>query len=166
MREGEATQHNALDELPGFGPAFEADHLREHGSNGLDFGKPLARARQVVERPGGGVEIPLPRLVQEFKSAFRIVKVTRRELEDGALAEADDVFLFVHADDRQARLDPAGHRHHFGVGDCVPRFQVTLAEAEAGVALRPLGRLVHQVRDAEVTPLGVPGAGGPLAIDP
>ena len=27
VREGEAAQDNALDELPGFGPAFEADHL-------------------------------------------------------------------------------------------------------------------------------------------
>ena len=71
VRESEATQHDALDELPGFGPAFEADHLREHGRNGLDFGKLLARARQVVERPGGGVEIPLPRLVQELEGAFR-----------------------------------------------------------------------------------------------
>src|ERR1017187_9572793 len=62
VRESEATQHDALDELSGFGPAFEADYLREHRRNGLDFSKSLAGARQVVERPGGGVEIPLTQI--------------------------------------------------------------------------------------------------------
>src|ERR1039458_1045337 len=95
MRKSETAQGNALDELSGFGPAFEADYLREQRRNGLYSVKPLARARHVVERPGCCIQIPLARLVQEFKSAFRIVKITRREFEDGALAEAHDVFLFV-----------------------------------------------------------------------
>ena len=73
MRKGKAAQDNTLDELPGLGPAFEADHLWEPRRNDLDFGKLLARARQVVERSGGRVEIPLPRLVQEFKRPFRVV---------------------------------------------------------------------------------------------
>src|ERR1035441_10251045 len=122
VRESEAAQRNALDELSGFGPPFEADYLREQRRNGLDSGKPLARARQVVERPGCCIQIPLARLVQEFKGAFRIVKITWRELEDGALAEANDLIRFVHPDDRQARLDPPSHRHDFSVGDGAQRF--------------------------------------------
>src|ERR1035441_8654619 len=81
VRESEAAQHNALDKLSGFGPSFEADDLREQRRNGLHSGKPLARTRQVVKLAGGGIEIPLTRLVQEFKSAFRIVKITWRELD-------------------------------------------------------------------------------------
>src|ERR1035437_3137348 len=102
VRESKAAHEDAFDELPGFGPTFETDYLRTHRCNRLDCGKLLAWPRQVVERPGGGIEIPLTRLVQEFKSAFRIVKITRPQFEDGVLAKANDVFRFVHADDRQA----------------------------------------------------------------
>ena len=128
--------------------------------------KPLARARQVVERSASRVEIPLPRLIQELERALDIVKITRFQSEDRALAEADDAFLFVHADNRQARLHPLRHRHDFGVGDCVPRLQIAFAEAEACLALRPLRRLIGEFGDGQVALVRMPSASSPLAIDP
>ena len=50
VRESQPAQDDALDELPGFGPAFEADDLRQHRGDGLDVRQLFARARQVVER--------------------------------------------------------------------------------------------------------------------
>ena len=121
MRESEATQHNALHDLPGFGTAFEADHLGERGGDGLDAGKLLAGERQVVERSRDGVEIPFSRLVQEFKRPFRIIEVACLQPEDSTLAETDNALLFVHANDRQPRLHPLGHCKHFGVGNRIRR---------------------------------------------
>src|SRR5664279_2075601 len=166
MRESEASHHHALNELPGFWPAFETDHLRENWGNGLDFGYLLTSAGHVVESSGGGVEIPFPRLIQKLKGAFRVIEVTRLQPEDRALAEGDDAPLFIHSGDRQPRLDPLSHRQHFSVGYAVPRLQITLAEAEAGLPLSPLAGLVGEFGDAEVAAVGVPGASGPLAIDP
>ena len=45
-------------------------------------------------------------------------------------------------------------------------FQIALAETEAGVALGPLGGLVGEFGDGEVAAVRMPGASGPLAIDP
>ena len=166
VRKSQSVQQHTLDELPGLGPALEADHLHEHGRNGLDFGKLLTWARQVVERAGRVVEIPLTRLVQEFERPFRVIEVVRLQPEDGALAEADHALLLIHANDRQPRLDPLSHRDHFGVSDGVPRLQIARAEAEASLALGPLGRLIGEFGDREVAPVGMPGARSPLAIDP
>src|ERR1017187_9460286 len=76
------------------------------------------------------------------------------------------MFLFVHACNRQARFDPSAHCHDFSVGDCIPRLQIALAEAEASVPLRPLGGVVRQLRDGEIASIRMPGSGGPPAIDP
>src|ERR1039458_5705661 len=50
VRESEAAQRNALDELSGFGPPFEADYLREQRRNGLGSGRSAARTRHGVKR--------------------------------------------------------------------------------------------------------------------
>src|ERR1039458_8308192 len=76
------------------------------------------------------------------------------------------MFLFVDACNRQARFDPSAHCHDFSVGDCIPRLQIALVEAEAGMALRPVWRVVRQALDGEVASIRMPGTGGPPAIDP
>src|ERR1035438_3488248 len=101
------------DEFTGFGPAFDTDHLRQRRGNGLERLQSLAWQRQVVQRAASRIKIPLPRLIQELESALDVIKITRLQSEDRALAEVNDALLFVHAHNRQAGPHPLRHRYGF-----------------------------------------------------
>src|SRR5262245_61296795 len=91
VREAESAKREALDELAAFGRAFDRQDLRQHWRNRLDLIQLLPQPRQVKDRARGAVETPFARSIEKLKGAFGVIKVAGSQLENGALAEGDDV---------------------------------------------------------------------------
>src|SRR6266566_4371310 len=102
MRERQTAHDDALDELTGFWTALQTDDLGEHRCDGLEFMQLFPGPRLVVEYSSVAVERPFAWFIQEFKSAFQVIRVARRKFENRAFAKGHQAFFFIHGLDRQA----------------------------------------------------------------